>query len=64
MFLALISVMSVRAWEDARKSKILWISQKGKKKLVSDCSPRAGTGALGVRAGLPFPSCPICRMRL
>lgn len=30
--LALISVVSVRGWKDARKSKILHISQKGKKK--------------------------------
>ena len=49
-FLALIFVMSVRGWEDARNSKILQISQKGKKK--------AGV-RLPAQAGLLFTSCSL-----
>lgn len=56
LFLALISAMSVRGWGDARKSKILWISQKGKKKLAVPAA-HEGTGTQGT-GWAPLPSCP------
>lgn len=58
IFLTLISVMSARGWEDARKSKIPQISQEGKKKLECDCSPGVGTGTLGHGLGSPSPPAP------
>lgn len=53
---ALIFVMSVRGWEDARKSKILWISQKGKKKAGVRLPAQARAGARSGQFGADWAS--------